>query len=408
MCAEHLLARMLRWSGRISQMALPRWMRCSSLKFQCGLFTILTHLSLWRLCVRVVPPDYVRAEQLSALDVYFSFTGGPTLTELQTHFGVRRTAPLYCSFDPEHYRSYPCSTRFQCAMSYMGTYAPDRQPKLEHLFVRRRKLARRTVHRSWTAVSPEYPLAAQRASYCASQPAMACTSLFFIRITFNITRRDMVMAAIRPLYDCLRLPLAERQSPAITGQALTLSLSLGAKFSFRRPGGSCAVSSVMDERELHAIGLAAQVRVMASHTSQQRAAEFEAEVETRVAPRATDAFKRGGSCDEPSNSAFERWRDNLSQSPASNQWVADLSAASFFIQRSGVRMRVALVASPFISVPPKRYGGTELFIAQLAEGLYGWALTWWCMRMERARFLPRCAGFTQKTIGPSTERCTPA
>ncbi len=32
-------------------------------------------------------------------------------------------------------------------------------------------------------------------------------------------------------------------------------------------------------------------------------------------------------------------------------------------------MRVALIASPFISVPPARYGGTELFIAHLAEGL---------------------------------------
>jgi glycosyltransferase involved in cell wall biosynthesis len=32
-------------------------------------------------------------------------------------------------------------------------------------------------------------------------------------------------------------------------------------------------------------------------------------------------------------------------------------------------MRVALVAPPFIPVPPKVYGGTELFIAQLAEGL---------------------------------------
>jgi len=32
-------------------------------------------------------------------------------------------------------------------------------------------------------------------------------------------------------------------------------------------------------------------------------------------------------------------------------------------------MRIALVASPFISVPPARYGGTELFIAQLAERL---------------------------------------
>ena len=32
-------------------------------------------------------------------------------------------------------------------------------------------------------------------------------------------------------------------------------------------------------------------------------------------------------------------------------------------------MRVSLIAPPFISVPPVRYGGTELFIAQLAEGL---------------------------------------
>lgn len=32
-------------------------------------------------------------------------------------------------------------------------------------------------------------------------------------------------------------------------------------------------------------------------------------------------------------------------------------------------MRIALVAPPFIPVPPHVYGGTELFIAQLAEGL---------------------------------------
>src|SRR3954466_1217076 len=35
----------------------------------------------------------------------------------------------------------------------------------------------------------------------------------------------------------------------------------------------------------------------------------------------------------------------------------------------GPRMRIALVAPPFINIPPSRYGGTELFIAQLAEGL---------------------------------------
>ncbi|HET9086399.1 MAG TPA: glycosyltransferase family 4 protein [Acidobacteriaceae bacterium] len=32
-------------------------------------------------------------------------------------------------------------------------------------------------------------------------------------------------------------------------------------------------------------------------------------------------------------------------------------------------MRIAIVASPFILIPPSRYGGTELFISNLAEGL---------------------------------------
>lgn len=32
-------------------------------------------------------------------------------------------------------------------------------------------------------------------------------------------------------------------------------------------------------------------------------------------------------------------------------------------------MRIALIAPPFIAVPPADYGGTELFVAQLAEGL---------------------------------------
>ena len=32
-------------------------------------------------------------------------------------------------------------------------------------------------------------------------------------------------------------------------------------------------------------------------------------------------------------------------------------------------MRIGLIAPPFINVPPNVYGGTELFIARLAEGL---------------------------------------
>jgi glycosyltransferase involved in cell wall biosynthesis len=43
-----------------------------------------------------------------------------------------------------------------------------------------------------------------------------------------------------------------------------------------------------------------------------------------------------------------------------------LSILVLFNQRN---MRVALIAPPFIAVPPQKYGGTELFIAELAHGL---------------------------------------
>ena len=32
-------------------------------------------------------------------------------------------------------------------------------------------------------------------------------------------------------------------------------------------------------------------------------------------------------------------------------------------------LRIALVSTPFVSVPPRGYGGTELVIAELAQAL---------------------------------------
>jgi spore maturation protein CgeB len=71
--------------------------------------------------------EYLRREQVAGFDLYFSFTGGPSLLELETVYRARRAVPLYCSFDPEKYRNSHKEERFACDLSYMGTYAPDRQ-----------------------------------------------------------------------------------------------------------------------------------------------------------------------------------------------------------------------------------------------------------------------------------------
>jgi spore maturation protein CgeB len=225
--------------------------------------------------------DYIRAEQLQALDVYFSFTGGPILKELQEHFGVRRTAPLYCSFDPEHYRAYPPSARFQCAMSYMGTYAPDRQPKLEQYLCGTASLM---PNEQFIVAGPQYPGSTawppnlQRIIHL--NPRWHAHLYSSSRLTLNITRRDMVMAGYSP---SVRLFEAAACGAAIASDnwpGLETFFEPGREILL--PSGAEEITHYLrdlDERELRAIGLAAQARVMAAHTSQRRAAEFEAEVE---------------------------------------------------------------------------------------------------------------------------------
>ncbi|MGA3126196.1 MAG: glycosyltransferase [Candidatus Korobacteraceae bacterium] len=225
--------------------------------------------------------DYIRADQLPELDVYFSFTGGPMLGELEKRFGVRRAAPLYCSFDPERYRTYPKSPRFACAMSYMGTYAPDRQPKLDEFFF---GAASALPEEQFIVAGPQYPRNVRFPRNVRHivhlnprwHPHLYSSS----RLTLNVTRRDMVMAGYSP---------SVRLFEAAACGAVIVSDNWPGLDSFFEPGReillpACAEEIVrylreFDEPELRAIGSAAQKRVLAAHTSQQRAIEFEREVE---------------------------------------------------------------------------------------------------------------------------------
>jgi len=229
--------------------------------------------------------DYVRADQLPALDVYFSFTGGPLLTELENSFGVRRAAPLYCSFDPERYLAYPRSQRFSCAMSYMGTYAPDRQPKLEELLFGAANLL---PDEQFIVAGPQYPKSVQfprnvrRIVHLNPRwhPHLYSSS----RLTLNVTRRDMVVAGYSP---------SVRLFEAAACGAAIVSDNWPGLDNFFEPGREILLPTgpedidrylrEVDESELRAIGQAARKRVLVAHTSQQRAIEFENEIE--AAPR---------------------------------------------------------------------------------------------------------------------------
>ncbi len=100
--------------------------------------------------------EYLPQHGLGAFDLVLSYTGGRALTELQTRLGAKAVAPLYGSVDPETHHPVPPVESFRAELSYLGTYAEDRQAALERLFIEpaRRAPGKRFLDRR-SAVSGE-------------------------------------------------------------------------------------------------------------------------------------------------------------------------------------------------------------------------------------------------------------
>jgi len=230
--------------------------------------------------------DYLRAGQLVGFDVYFSFTGGPMLREIETRFGVRRAVPLYCSVDPEQYRPFPVHKRYQCDLSYMGTYAPDRQPKLEELLCRP---ARLIPGGKFLVAGPQYPRTIRWPKNVRRifhlNPRWHARLYSSSRLILNVTRRDMVQAGWSP---SVRLFEAAACGAAILSDAwpgLEAFFTPGQEILLPVDGADvvrCLQS--IGEAELRAIGRQAQERVLCEHTSRRRAREFEDAIEEALRP----------------------------------------------------------------------------------------------------------------------------
>jgi spore maturation protein CgeB len=224
--------------------------------------------------------EYLRAEQVRGFDVYFSFTGGPLLAEIEQRYAPGAALPLYCSFDPERYHRVPSRGRFVCDLSYMGTYAPDRQPKLEELLA---EPARRLPERRFIVAGPQYPRTAKwpknvkRINHL--KPEMLPAFYSSSRITLNVTRREMVQVGYSP---SVRLFEAAACGAAIASDnwpGLDTFFVPGREILL--PTGAEDVERYLtaySHAELLRIGESAQRRVLEEHTSERRAEEFETAV----------------------------------------------------------------------------------------------------------------------------------
>ncbi len=138
------------------------------------------------------PLEYLRADQIAGFDVVLSFTGGQALTVLKNRYEAQAVHALYGCVDPDDYRRTQSNSQWGCDLSYMGTYSPDRQEKLNQLLL---EPARRHPEKTFLLAGPLYPWQCQwpanvrRLDHIppADHPGFYSSS----RLTLNLTRGEM-------------------------------------------------------------------------------------------------------------------------------------------------------------------------------------------------------------------------
>ncbi len=136
--------------------------------------------------------DYLGPDGLAAYDLVLSYTGGGALEALRDRLGARRVVPIYGSVDPALHRPVARRAPTRPLLSYLGTYAADRQAALEALFVAPARLrpADRFVI-GGAQYPPQFPWTDNiwfvRHLPPDRHPAFYCSS----RMTLNVTRAAM-------------------------------------------------------------------------------------------------------------------------------------------------------------------------------------------------------------------------
>jgi spore maturation protein CgeB len=239
------------------------------------------------------PADYVGPRGLGEFDLVLSFTGGPALRELETRLGARLALPLYGHVDPAVHRPAEPRDIFRADLSYMGTYAADRQRMLETLLV---APARLRPERRFLIGGAQYPDAfpwTPNTHFVRHLPPGEHATFFSsARLTLNVTREAMAAMGWCP---------SGRLFEAAACGAPILSDAWEGLDRFFEPGQEILTARSCDEAlaaidlgdgELRRIAAAARERVLSEHTSAHRALDFEAALDAARGAAAASAPQR--------------------------------------------------------------------------------------------------------------------
>jgi spore maturation protein CgeB len=218
---------------------------------------------------------YLPAEGLGGFDLGLSYTGGRALDELRLRLGARRVAPLYGSVDPEAHRPADPTPDFRGDLSYLGTYAADRQQALERLFL---APARRLPEKRFMIGGAQYPrdfpwgdnVFFVRHLPPADHPAFYASS----PLTLNVTRAAMAAMGYCPSGRLFEAAACGTAVLSDTWEGLDRFFEPGREIFAARSTEEVADVLSLPPEEIRRVARAARERTLAEHTAERRAGEM--------------------------------------------------------------------------------------------------------------------------------------
>jgi spore maturation protein CgeB len=241
--------------------------------------------------------SYIGPRGLVDFDLVLSYTGGLALPALQRDLGARRVAALYGSVDPEVHCPAPGSAAYQADLSYLGTYAEDRQVALNRLFI---ETARRLPAERFLIGGAQYPgdfpwtdnIYFVRHLPPPEHPSFYCSS----RLTLNVTRRAMAEMGYCPSGRLFEAAACGTPILSDWWEGLDLFFEPGREILVARDTDDAIAAMQLPEPELARIAQRARERTLAEHTAERRAQDLEAALESascRSSQPSTDSWTAG-------------------------------------------------------------------------------------------------------------------
>src|SRR3954454_13383416 len=212
---------------------------------------------------------------LAPFDLVLSYTGGGALTALKERLGARHVAPLYGSVDPARYCPGEKPPGPRAALSYLGTYAADRQDKLDALLL---EPARRRSAWRFVIGGAQYPqdFAWTENIFFWRHVAPAEHPKFYAaaRATLNGTRRSMAASGWCPSGRLFEAAACAIPIVSDWWEGLDAFFAPDQEILAVHTSDDVLAALDRDDRELRRIGEAAISRALSEHTAARRAAEL--------------------------------------------------------------------------------------------------------------------------------------